>query len=167
MFWIAGGLVVLLLLCVVAVPGEVFRFARANGRGADGQWDRVRLRKELTELRGFVAGAVILPAMAVVLIGAGAVIVHRFVVPIPFVADVFAGFDPDAALWEQNIETGPQGDLGTEYEHWAAERGIEPGTARFWQEFLAAVRQVSVPDYQKRAVPGRSSCGATGLSSVC
>ena len=112
MFWLLTSLLVLLALCVAAVPGEVFGYARANTKTPAGQTERVRQRKELVELGGFLAGAVILPAMALVGFATATVLVHRFVVPIPFVADVFAGFDASADVWEQNIETGEQGDLG-------------------------------------------------------
>lgn len=132
--WAAFGCLSLVVLAMV--PWQVVRLALQNCIRLDGSTSWRRVRRETIRLMRLVAGLLVMPVLAAVLVGSVVAVIHSYIVPLPVVHDVFRAYHSDPLVWEDNIEIGSLGDVGEDYEQWSQRKGFSPETARFWQELL-------------------------------
>ena len=122
---------------ILIVPGSMVRAALQNCIRRDGSRSVKRTVSELKQLGDSLASLLVVVLIVAGTAGVAVVVVNRYLVPVPIVADVMGAFDIDPAVWEAKLEDrGGPADIGAKYESWGLQNGYSLDHLQVWEEVL-------------------------------
>ena len=122
---------------ILIVPGSMVRAALQNCIRRDGSRSVKRTVSELKQLGDYLASLLVVVLIVAGTAGVAVVVVNRYLVPVPIVADVMSAFDIDPAVWEAKLEDrGGPADIGAKYESWGLQNGYSLDHLQVWEEVL-------------------------------